>query len=58
LLSLSQTQRHLAHRARQEAAAAEREGNWRWFSYWDSERRRLWKSAFWHLHWAREEFYS
>ena len=58
LFSLSQTQRRLSHRAREEARKAEAEGNRRWFLYWSCEAERLWKSAKWHLTWSRDEFYG
>lgn len=52
-LSLSQSQRRLAHRAKREALAAEAEGKLHWYRHFRSESDRLWKSAWWNLRQAR-----
>lgn len=55
LLSLSRTQRQLAHRARQEAKQAELGGHVRSAVYWHMETRRLWREARRNFGWARRE---
>lgn len=53
LLSLSQTQRRLAHEIRREAFKWEADGNYQKFASCMLEGRRLWRDAKWHLERAR-----
>jgi cellobiose-specific phosphotransferase system component IIA len=52
-LSLSQTQRRLAHRYRADALKYEAEGNHRNYTSCMHEARRLWNDAKWHLERAK-----
>ena len=56
LLSLSQTQRRLAHRTRSEALKWEAEGNHRNFASCMLEARHLWRDAKWHLQRAKDSY--
>lgn len=53
LVSLSRTQRRLAHEAKRQAMKAETEGNLDWYRRFRRDSERLWKEARWHLNRAR-----
>lgn len=53
LLSLSQTQRRLAHEYKRWALAEEAAGDWPRYRKFKAESNRLWNEAKWHLQAAR-----